>query len=108
MDCLFLLAVAEDIPGWAGVVGTLTGGGFAVWYAWHTTTRTIPEQIKTHAATVEKLVNEFRTETKEQRNEYMRRSEVSVDLARQGHKAIDQMSSAIHDLTRTLENRGSK
>lgn len=106
MDCLLLLADAE-VPGWAGIAGTLTGTSFAVWYAWHTTTHTIPEQNKQHAATVEKLVNEFRSETKEQRGEFVRRAELSVELARQGQKSIDQMSSAIHDLTRTLENKGT-
>lgn len=56
-----------DAPNWLNTLGGLTSLGFAVWYAWYVTTRTIPERDKTHAETISGLVSEFREEQKETR-----------------------------------------
>ncbi len=73
-------ALPENIPPWAvgtGLVSaTLGGPAFAVWYAWYMTTKRVPfienrhaEQSeaseKRHAAHVELLINDFRTDLKE-------------------------------------------
>lgn len=57
----------DNAPNWLNAAGGLTSLGFAVWYAWWVTTKTIPERDKIHAETVKVLVDEFRAESKEQR-----------------------------------------
>ena len=43
----------------SGIVGALIGaaggGGFAIWYGWYTTTKTLPEQAKVFSTTIENL-----------------------------------------------------
>lgn len=66
-----VLGQIESIPpnasNWLNAGGGLVSLGFAVWYAWWVTTKTIPERDKVHAETVQALVQEFRQEAKEQR-----------------------------------------
>lgn len=59
--------VQDGIPNWLNAAGGLTSLGFAVWYAWFVTTKTIPERDRVHAETIGNLVQEFRLEAKEQR-----------------------------------------
>lgn len=58
---------AGTTSNWLNAGGGIVSLGFAVWYAWWVTTKTIPERDKTHAETISGLVKEFRDETKEQR-----------------------------------------
>lgn len=60
-------SVVTDISSWINTAGGFTSLGFAVWYAWYTTTKTMPEKDAKHAETVAMLVKEFREETTEQR-----------------------------------------
>lgn len=60
-------SLPEATPNWLNACGGIVSLGFAVWYAWWVTTKTIPERDKVHAETIQSLVQEFRTEAKEQR-----------------------------------------
>jgi hypothetical protein len=71
-------------PNWLNALGGLTSLGFAVWYAWYVTTKTIPERDKVHAATISEIVTEFREESKEQRQAQVatvERLSVSIERA---------------------------
>ena len=85
-------SISTESASWLTIVGGLTSNGFAVWYAWYTTTKTIPEAQKAHAEAMEKkdalnaaamdkkdaihaatignLVEEFRRDSIEQREFY--------------------------------------
>ena len=65
--------------------------GFAVWYAWWTTTHTIPRMQDTYDETIKKLVSDFRSDIKEQRAEYM----TQIDLM---HGSITKMTDVIGEL----------
>lgn len=41
------LAAPIDVPNMLSTIGSI---GFAVWYAWHTTTKTIPDMQNSHKA----------------------------------------------------------
>ena len=60
-------AITSDTTHWLNAGGGLISLGFAVWYSWWVTTKTIPERDKIHADTISGLVQEFRAESKEQR-----------------------------------------
>lgn len=57
----------DNTPNWLNAAGGLTSLGFAVWYAWFVTTKTIPERDKVHAETIKTMTEEFRDEQKETR-----------------------------------------
>lgn len=75
------LVIGQTDPaalGWTQVLGGMTSLGFAVWYAYYTTTVTIPkmqerhaeemrEKDKVHAEVVNRMLNEFRAECRESR-----------------------------------------
>ena len=55
--------LAEQLPEagtMTGVGGLLVGGGFALWYGWYVTTKTIPEQNRKHAEAMLAQSNEFK------------------------------------------------
>ncbi len=58
------------MPLWMQIGGGVISLGFAVWYAWYVTTRTIPDMNARHAETIQKLVEEFRQEAREQREQH--------------------------------------
>lgn len=101
---------AENMPVWAQVAGGIGSFGFAVWYAYYTTKHTIPKLNRDHAETVrqitaehckttDKLVDEFREESKEQREYCQRRADQSVELARTGANALHEVTKAVERLT---------
>jgi hypothetical protein len=72
-----LIADATD-ANYISVGSALGSVGFAVWYGWYVTTRTIPKIVEdhqltsdkvssNHRAVVDKLVTEFREEQREER-----------------------------------------
>ena len=71
-----------------GMVGAVGSVGFAIWYGWFVTTRTIP-----------KLVSDFRAERTLDRNELASQRAISMDLARSGHDALNQVTRAVERLT---------
>ena len=104
---------SAPLPFWAQVGGGAISLGFAVWYAWYTTTKTIPDMNIKHCETVKEitykhndvikeLVGEFRTEAKDQRQAEQARAQVSAELARSGHSAMTQVVRAVDDLRATL------
>ncbi len=58
------------MPLWMQIGGGVVSLGFAVWYAWYVTTRTIPDMNTRHAETIQKLVEDFRQEAREQREQH--------------------------------------
>lgn len=69
---------------WIQYLGGMTSLGFAVWYAWYTTTVIIPNKDRQHAETISKIVDtnaeamnramsEFRAEVREQREAFSKR-----------------------------------
>lgn len=105
----------EQLPSWAQLAGGIVSWGFAVWYAWYTTTKTIPEMNTKHneiverltamnSATAEKLVSEFRDEAREARANDIRRAQVSQELAVSGHKALSEVKEAVNGLKAAVES----
>jgi ABC-type nickel/cobalt efflux system permease component RcnA len=72
--------------------------GFAVWYAWHTTTRSIPKMQEDHKQTVERIVEQFREESREMRAAEAQRSARSVELAVSGHEALKGVTVVVSEL----------
>lgn len=109
-DAASLSGNTESVPVWAQLVGGFSSVGFAIWYAYYTTKHTIPRQLKEHAETIrqitakhcettDKMVEEFREETKEQREFCQRRSDQSVEIARAGTNALHEVTKAVERLT---------
>lgn len=102
-----------DVGEWAKVVTSLSSIGFAVWYAWYTTTRSIPRmqeihdkrliQMQTdHDKRIDKLLDIFRNETAAQREMEQARANQSIQLAHSGHQALHQVTRAVDDLRNTI------
>ena len=64
---LLAQGTVEMMPLWIQISGGVISLGFAVWYAWYVTTRTIPDMNTRHAETIQKLVDDFRQKSREQR-----------------------------------------
>lgn len=86
--------VPANAPNWLNAAGGLTSLGFAVWYAWFVTTKTIPERDKVHADTIQGLVKEFRDEAKEQRQVHT--------------QAVEKIDSSMDRLSTVIEKALSK
>lgn len=67
MSFIFSQTSGLDISTATSVVGIISGVGFAVWWGWYTTTKTLPLMQKIHQATINVLLSEFRQELKETR-----------------------------------------
>jgi len=88
---------------WMQVVAGISSLGFAVWYAWYTTTRTIPEMNKQHSENMQAAIIQFREESKEQRELFERRQSESHELAKLQYDAVGKLSSAISDLRQEIK-----
>lgn len=64
--------VSPDVAQWLGLLGSL---GFAVWYGYYVTAITIPKINADNNALTAKLVDDFRSEMKLQREECRREAE---------------------------------
>lgn len=62
--------LAPDLGSWGQVASTIVSTGFAVWYAWHVTTKTLPEKDKLHKEAIDAVVSEFREESHESRETF--------------------------------------
>jgi hypothetical protein len=73
-----LTLIAQTTPPepspWIHVAGAVLSSGFAVWYAWYTTTKTIPDMQKEHREerkelvdTCKQLTTDFRSELSAER-----------------------------------------
>lgn len=76
--------------------------GFAVWYAWHTTTKSIPKMQADHKETVERIVSQFRDESKEMRAAEATRNERSMELAVSGHEALRGVTSMVAEMKEAI------
>lgn len=90
------------------VVQSISSLGFTVWFCWHTTTITIPRLAKEgkettkdltdkHDATVRKLVEDFRTDLRDERQLFM--AQVAI-----GNATQDRMCDAITELRQTISD----
>jgi hypothetical protein len=61
-------------------------------------------QANKHEAIVEKIVNEFRMESKEARQAEAERSKVSAELARSGHAGINSLVTVVNELRTEIRN----
>lgn len=121
VDWWFLLAdTGPSTDGIATIVATAGSGGFAIWYAWYTTTRVIPEKETKHSTQVEKLIESFEGECKEQRELFrdeceaqraMHREEMGKlwaevkEMNRIQHEETATMRNAFHELKTELRNK---
>lgn len=78
---------------WVAAASAATSVGFAIWYAYHTTTKTLPEMNAQHARTIETLVDAFRAEAKEQRDLYRADTIAFWDEHRSEIKLVNQSLS---------------
>jgi ABC-type nickel/cobalt efflux system permease component RcnA len=111
---LLLSQVANntDVPPWFQIGSGVFGSGFALWYAWYSTTKIIPrmqrnhtEQVsqlhKQYADIINRLVGEFRQDSKEQRAAEASRTGLVVD-------AINHMTEAFKDMRDDMGSRVHK
>lgn len=59
-----------DLGSWGQVASTIVSTGFAVWYAWHVTTKTLPEKDRLHQEAVKSIVDEFHRDAAEARDTF--------------------------------------
>lgn len=112
MNWTLLMQAVPTAPesSWGQILSVLASMGFAVWYAYHTTTKTIPDMQATHAQTVKAITetiktitDEFRSEAKEQRLSEAKRAETAAELARSGHAAVAQITAAVGELRTVIQ-----
>ena len=48
-------SLPSDVGGWVAGLGAITSTGFAVWFGYYTTTKTIPDLTASHQVQVEKM-----------------------------------------------------
>lgn len=119
----------ESIPVWAQIAGGVGTFSFTAWFAYYTTKYTIPRLQKQHADalakqteihsqtvqkyadTIDRIVSEFRQESKEQREENQRLLSQSNDLVRTSTeavglvtRAVERLAEHVHDLSRGQKN----
>ena len=104
---------AENIPVWAQIAGGIATAGFTAWYAWYTTTVTIPKMQELHSDLIKKVVSDFREDSREQREDSKqqrdlesKRAQTSAELARSGHMAMTQVTRAVDDLRAAIDRHG--
>lgn len=98
---LFAQAV-QAIPEWIPIAGGVANLGFVVWFGWYMVTKWMPQ----NNAVIEKMIQEFREEAKEQREAEAERAKVSAELARSGHAAMTAVIRAVDDLRATIHAHG--
>lgn len=79
------------------VVTQFSSIGFAVWYAWWTTTHTIPNMQNRHDELVGKIIAEFRMDIKEQRADFINQLAVINSTSDRMCDAITELHKSISD-----------
>lgn len=108
---------SPDMSNWMAVIGSFSGIGFAVWYSWYRTTVADPKREKEfselimrmedrQSEVINRILNEFREETKEQRVADRDRAKVSNELARSGHAVVFEVTKAIDSLKVAIQSHG--
>lgn len=96
---------SSDVPQWFQVGSGVFGSGFALWYAWYSTTKIIPRMQKSHSDqlsqlhkqysdVINRLVTEFREDAKEQRVSEASRTALVVDAINRMTDAFDEMKDS--------------
>ncbi len=60
---LWLMAEASpmaDPSAWMPAISSVTSLGFAIWFSWYTTTKTIPDLLKDHRGEREGIIEEMK------------------------------------------------
>jgi len=84
---------------WTATATQISSIGFAVWYAWWTTTHTIPRMQEKHDDTIYKLVSEFRSDVKEQRSDFLEKLSIVVDANAKMTDAVNRLNLSINGLS---------
>lgn len=89
-----------SVTQWFQMGSGVFGSGFAVWYAWYTTTKTLPTLNQQHNELVGKIVDDFRSESKEQRESEKERTKAIAAsmsaISESVHELTDKIGSHIH------------
>ena len=97
---LLAQGTSEMMPLWMQIGGGVISLGFAVWYAWYVTTRTIPDMNARHGETIQNLVEEFRQEAREQREQH--RTDIAQfwaahrEESKRLHEGLRQLAIAVN------------
>lgn len=100
---LYLLADTVDASPYLQIASGFASLGFAVWYAWYATTVTIPNIVAQNSTTIANMLAEFKTELKEQRQVEASRIVASAELAKEGFKALSDVTQAVNNLRVSLK-----
>lgn len=100
---LSILAEIVDASPYLQIASGFASLGFAVWYAWYATTVTIPNIVAQNSTTISNMLTEFKAELKEQRQVEAARISASADLAREGFKALSEVTQAVNELRVSLK-----
>jgi hypothetical protein len=78
-----------------GLLGAAGGVGFAIWYGWYMTTRTIPKFLDDARIERDKMA----AAAAEERRQHNESRKDSYELAVSGHKALGEITRAVEVLT---------
>lgn len=116
MDFVFAQAeVPVSLPGIMQIAGPLGVGAILAWFMWYTVSVVLPQKDKDfiiamkekdqkHEEVVNKIVDEFRNDNKEQRLAEAERIKISAELARSGHAGINLLVQSINKLEMAMTN----
>lgn len=92
-----------------GLLGAAGGVGFAIWYGYHVTTKTIPAIVNDFRSEREtdrleraRLLQAFHDEIQLERERDQRRADNSMELAKSGHEALTQVTTAVQQLREAI------
>lgn len=106
MDFVIAQVDQATMDTWTTVAAGFASLGFVAWYAWYTTTQTIPGMNSRHAESMRQAIEEFRAEAREQRLAYQEQIRELNELNRLAQGTIHQFSQAIHELKLAMRDNG--
>lgn len=84
------------------IVSQIGSIGFAVWYAWWTTTHTIPHMSEKHDMLVRKLVDDFRLDIRDERKVFIDQLSIMNNSSERMCEAITELRKTISDVNRMV------
>lgn len=104
-------APSLNVTGIGGIITGLSGTGFAVWYAYHTTTKTIPDLNSMHAATIKELTVAFAATVEKVQKDAREETRIDRHLYRNEsharHLEIQALTIAVEELVEKLGHPGA-
>lgn len=95
---LFSQVSELQMPQWLISGGGLASIGITAWYLWYTVTKILPEKDRQHAALIEKIVAEFRSDSVERTNLDREVSARAHALALTGQEALHEVKASVDSL----------